>query len=594
MKRFPTGAATPALLTILAAGAPTMGVACIPSPDVSGLPPYDGGGVAQEDSAFSTGEDAAMDSTIIPQEAGPGEDTGAPDASPGTGTINGIVIDYTEAKGRGVVPNATVSVTVPSNSAATPLTTTADADGLFSITGVPAGVALEISVSKPSDLSVFQPVVYSTSLLVATVDANQTLSIFPILHEGCFQIASVLDGGAAGQVTLQNATCPAADDGSPTGAYAAMTFGPTSFVDSQNIPWSGDIRIEMIPLAYPISETADLSWALGLPTGTNGAGTPSGLLGAAEYRVYTSDLGQSDDGEPLFLSTSASASPVSIAVPLYTAPTATTPLAYSFDTTTGAWSSESATPGAVQTFQTEGGPSVSYEMITVPHLTWWAVTNGVTATTCVTGTLQGTSGNVFVRAAGGSYLGTAAAVTDTTGTFCLDVNAATSAGPATSIQLYAGAMEGPVPYGVPAPSSYPVTNLGGGTCASGSGCEALGAITLAPLLTCVSGTVSFQGSEAPADAGTLSAFEDSFDDISNEDEQAGIQQTAYLGQVTVGSDGSFCALGVPTGSVYLVDENGANCQPTNGVPVTSGSNAPVCSAGGCVDAGALDISCLAP
>jgi hypothetical protein len=584
MKRFPTGAGALALLTILAVGPVAVGVSCIPNPDVSGLPPYDAGETAEDTGVFTSGEDSGLDGTIIAQDSGPGTDTGALDAAQPEGSINGVVIDYTQANGRGVVPGATVAVTYPSNpSLAAPPSVTSDANGLFTIPSVAAGVPLEIGVTKETDLT--NAIAYSSSLLVATVDAAQALSVFPVIHEGCFQIAAVLDAGPQG-VNLQNAMCPVSDDGPPSGAYAAITFGPTSFVDPQGIPWTGNIRVEMIPLAYPSNDgPPDLSWALGLPTGTTAA-TPAGLLGAVEYRVYTWDPGQTDDGELLSLSTSASASPVSIAVPVYTAPTATTPLAYSFDPTTGAWSSESATPGEVQ--MSVGG--VQYEMVQVPHLTWWAVANGPTPSTCVTGTLQGATGNVFVRVAGGNYLGSAAAVTDTQGTFCVDVNAATDGG-ASQIEIYAGAIEGAVPYGVLSP--YAVTSAGGGTCASGVGCEALGGIALSPILTCVSGVVGING--GPPDASPpspLNAFE-TFDDVDYA-ASAGIHSTAYVGQVAVGAGGAVCALAVPNGSIVLSE----NPQPSEGcsnnsnpVEVPTGASAPVCSAGGCQDAGSFTIGC---
>ena len=583
MKRFPTSAGALAVLTILAVGPGAVGVSCIPNPDVSGLPPYDAGGTAEDTGVFTSGEDSGIDGTIIAQDSGPGTDTGALDGAQPFGSINGVVIDYTQANGRGVVPGATVAVTYPSNpSLAAPPSVTSDANGLFTIPSVAAGVPLEIGVTKETDLT--NGIAYSSSLLVATVDAGQTLSVFPVVHEGCFQIAAVLDAGAQG-VTLQSATCPVGDDGPRTGAYAAMTFGPTSFVDPQGIPWTGNIRVEMIPLAYPSNDgPLDLSWALGLPTGTTAA-TPAGLLGAVEYRVYTSDPGQTDDGELLSLSTSASASSVSIAVPVYTAPTATTPLAYSFNPTTGAWSAESVTPGAVLT--SVGG--VQYEMVQVPHLTWWAVANGPTASTCVTGTLQGTTGNVFVRVAGGNYLGSAAAVTDTQGTFCVDVNAATDGGAASQIEIYAGAIEGAVPYGVLSP--YAVTSAGGGTCASGVGCEALGGIALSPILSCLSGTLG-GGSNDAAVPSPLNVVE-IFSDVTSASTQAGIQLRSYLGQVTPGTNGAFCALAIPGGDVDLSEPVVPDeCTPaTESISLPNGSNAPVCSAGGCVDAGALVLQC---
>ncbi|MGO8991772.1 MAG: hypothetical protein ACLQVI_00480 [Polyangiaceae bacterium] len=574
MKGFRTGVATSALLLIFVPY-----YACIPNPDVSALPPFDGGGVTPTPTEDSGSEDATVDSTVIAQDSGQA-DTAPLDSAVPVGTINGVVIDYAQGLGKGVAPNAVVTLSIPgSPSANVPAPVTADVNGLFTISNVPAGVSLQISVTKPTDL--VNQIAYSTSLLVATVAPGQTLSVYPVLHEGCFQTfvlpGSSQDAAANQPVTLQNAQCRGGQE--IVGAYAAMTFEATSFSDpATSALWSQAIRVEMIPLAYPENpandDAPDLSWALALP----GSATPSGLLGAAEYRVVKSDPGQSDDGEPLALSGAAN-SAVAIAVPIYAATPAAT-LTSSYNPTTGAWQAESATPGAVQQF-TPSETTLYYQMVTVPHLTWWAVTTAPTTTSCMTGTLQGATGNVFVRGAGANYLGTSTAVTSS-GAFCLNVNSAAGS----QVEIYAGALVGGVPSSLTLVTGVSPTSSG--TCGGATtGCTAIPttSLNLTPSVSCISGNIQLiDDAAAPSPLNVIESFQGL-----NYTSGTGIQEEAYLGQVTVGANGSYCALGVPGGSVYLSEPSG--CEQTNSVTLPNGSNAPVCSAGGCLDAGTSNLFC---
>ena len=580
MKRFSPGVAAPALLVIVA---PFLG--CIPNPDISGLPPYDGGGAAP-DSAVTPISDASVDVTLS-QDGG--SDTGPTDSAPPLGTVSGIVIDYTQGNGKGVVPGAVVSVTPPGS--ATTLSATTDANGLFTIPNVPAGVSLQIEATKPTDL--VKGIAYSSTYVVTTVGAGQTVNIFPVLHEGCFQ-TFVLNPGAgtdAGNapVTLLDSTCPG---GSPrTGAYAAMSFDSTSFEDSSQILWtqnSGTIRVEMIPLAYPVNAgVPDLSWSAGLP----GAVSPAGLLGAAEYRVW----GVSPSNPDVILRVHDPVNhPVGIAVPVYAAPRSAQVVAYSYSSSAGAggtpgWTSESTVPGSLQ----DAGAPLQYVTIQVPHLGWWAATNGVTPTTCVTGTLQAGGSplpNVVVRGGGVNYLGASTGQTNAAGLFCLDVTAATADGGAAQIGLVASALSGGVPY--TATQTFQVTSTtGGGSCSLPSSCTSLPAINLSPTLTCVSGSVVALDGGAPTMLNaTLVTLP-----VTAAQSNAGIQSSAYVGQVAVGAGGSFCALAPPGSQLQLRDPASPNCWAPSGteLAVLNGSSAPLCSAGGCADAGTISFGCSA-
>ena len=584
MKRFSPGLAAPALLVVFV---PFVG--CIPDPDISKLPPYDGGGFAP-DGAVIPIADASLDGTLGQDS---GSDTGPADSAPPLGTVNGIVIDYTQGNGRGVVPGAVVSVSVPGNAAASvPASVTTDASGLFSIDGVPAGVTVQIGVSKPTDL--VNGIAYSTTFLLTTVGAGQTSNVFPVLHEGCFQsfVLNPAPGSDAGNlpVALYNARCA-----SPrSGAYAAMTFDQGAFEDpSSHIIWStnnGTIRVEMIPLAYPANpangNAPDLSWAVGLP----GVATPPGLLGAAEYRVYGVQPGQPD----ILLGVHDTNTSVSIAIPIYTAPTGA-PLAYSYAPASGAWASTSQGPSAAQ----DAGPALQYVTIAqVPQLSWWAATNGATAATCVTGTLLAGGSplpNVLVRAAGLNYLGASTAQTNAAGLFCLDGVTSTAGGDGgvAQVALVAEALSGGVAY--TGAKTFGLTTLTAGSCAASAAdasasCTSLGPINLTPGLTCVSGTVG----GAVVDGGALTTLNAT---LVNLDvlyaASAGIQSSAYVGQVTLGAGGAFCALAPPGTDLELVDPASGCSAPPPGapIPVLLGSSAPACAAGGCADAGALTFGC---
>jgi hypothetical protein len=518
-------------------------------------------------------------------------DADAGDAAIPVGTISGVAINYSQANGKGVLAGATVSISVPSNPSANIPNVTTDANGVFSIANVPAGMPVQVAVTKPTDVA--NGIAYSRSFSVVTLASGQTLNLFPIVHEGCFQTyafsgSSGLDAAANEPVTLQNAQCP----GGParTGAYAAMTFDSTSFSDCGGAActatspiWTHGIRVEMIPLAYPSNGgTPDLSWALGLP----GSTTPPGLLGAVEYRVIGVDPGQPDDGDELGLSPAAQGGTgvhaVGIAVPVYTAPS--TAAAFSYDPSAATWSPEAtATPTIVP--GADAGIAVQYQTMIVTHIapaTWWGIANGTATTTCVTGTVAGaaTGTSVFVRAAGSNYLGNSTATTSG-GAFCMNVNAPSAS---TLIEVFAGAVSGGVPSSG-LQSGITISQGDAGTCGNPASCSAIGTITLTDGLSCVAGDVTTEDASTVPSA--LNVFE-SFT-VTAADQAAGIQPTAYMGQSTIGAGGAFCALGAPGGTVYLSDPN--QCNFTSSVPVPLGSNAPACAAGGCADAGGLLLNC---
>ncbi len=209
--------------------------------------------------------------------------------------------------------------------------------------------------------------------------------------------------------------------------------------------------------------------------------------------------------------------------------------------------------------------------------------NGTPATTCVTGTLQqaGTAAaNVLVRAAGVNYLGTSTGQTNAQGSFCLDVTAATLDGGAAQLTFSPEALAGGIPY--TATQVFQVSAVSSGSCeVPGSSCTSLGAaITLTPAVSCLSGTITADGGP-PATLDTtlkLGTTEQAYA------AGAGIRNQAYVGQVTVGTNGSFCALS-PPGSIVLSSPANASCFAPNGgvssLTVPGVTSAASCSAGGC-------------
>src|SRR6202041_3527789 len=110
-----------------------------------------GGLSSSEDTGSPFSTDANIDVSLGSDDSG--AEAAPVDSATPVGTVSGIVIDYTEGNGKGVVPGATVTVSFPGNpSASAPAPVTTDGNGLFTIPGVQAGVALEVGVSKPTDL----------------------------------------------------------------------------------------------------------------------------------------------------------------------------------------------------------------------------------------------------------------------------------------------------------------------------------------------------------------------------------------------------------------------------------------------------------
>jgi hypothetical protein len=585
MKRIRLGVGNKALVVVasLAAGASTI-YGCIPDPDISGLPPFDASVAPGFDANALNGLDSAGDVSDL--EDG-GDDGSATDGPNATATVTGVVINYSQGNGRGVIPNATVTAL----SGSTTVTTTSNAFGAFVLTGIPAG-QVQVSVSKATDETA--GLTYSTTQVVLTLTENQSVSVFPVLHQGCFETVSI--GGTAGSVATDDDGMTCSGTVQLTGTYAKVQYGVTSFVTPSNgATFSGTARFEMIPIAFPAtpSATTDFAWALGLP----GATTPVETIGATEFRVIDEATGEQ-------LGVAAGDTNVVLTVPTWTLGNTTAFKPYFYNLSTGTWGAEpNATITLVHTISVSEAPNIDLVDIQVPHLTWWSVTDPTPQTTCVTGsvTVNGAPApNVWVHATGLNYVGASSAVTDGNGAFCVDVKSAPSpdAGDASAVPQigvaagYASTTGGF--FSLPT-SGFQVSSLGGGTCATKTGCTAIGAIALAPFdSTCVNGSVTRD------DGGSLSSTLDvelvglsggGSPVVSSSQLSAGIVGSAYIGTTALGDGGAFCAAAA-AGSVALVDPAGSSCQSAD-ISVLGGTGSTCAAAGGsgCTAAGAVSITC---
>jgi hypothetical protein len=577
MKRIRLGVGNKALVVVasLAAGASTI-VGCIPDPDISGLPPLDAslGGDSNSFVPVDSGSEGAIN-----EEAGDDDgSTGDGADSHLTGTITGVVINYSQGAGHGVLAGATVTVlNGPS--------VTTDAFGAFTLPGVSAGPRVQINVSSPTNKTL--GVAYSTTQIVVALGDNQLVTVFPVLHQGCYE---TMTSGTAGSVTLSDVGLKCGDlQPSVADVWASLQYGATSFTTPSNgALFNGTARVEIVPIAFPLNleGTLDFTWGLGLP-GTN---TPLDTIGATEFRVV-------DDatGEPLVVTTGDTS--VIATMTTWKLANTTTYAPYAYSPTAGTWGAAAAgTTLANAEFTTHGNETQinTVDLQHVQQLGWLSVTSAGQATTCVTGALTANgapAAGVWVHATGLNYLGAASAVTDSTGSFCVDVKAAAGAdagdaGATPELGLAAGfATTSGAFFTLPTSPSL-VSSLAGGTCATKSGCTVLGAIALTPFdTTCVNGTASDNDF---VDGGTFGVELVNLL-LSTAQQRDGMETKAYIGTTTLADGGAFCAQATP-GQVELYEPASPSCA-SSPITVGAGGTATTCGGGGCSAGGAVTVEC---
>jgi hypothetical protein len=238
------------VLLVLSSAAAVTGYACIPQPDPSGLPARDAGLADATVPPLPT-FDARHDAFTLPDAA---DAAAAPEASAQLGAIGGVVLNYSEGGGRGVVAGARVSV------AGLPDVIT-DVRGVFELSSVPAGKVV-INVSRPTDKS--RRIAYSTTqVIVRDLAGGKRVSVFPVLHTGCVASFNFSIDATSGMTRQLSDACS-----SRSGAYASFHVDDaTSFQRADGTLYGGAARVELIPLAFPfVSDTSrDLSWSIGMP-----------------------------------------------------------------------------------------------------------------------------------------------------------------------------------------------------------------------------------------------------------------------------------------------------------------------------------------
>jgi hypothetical protein len=577
--RLSAGKKALAVLASIASGA-SLVYGCIPSVDTSGLPPYDGSVAPGFDAnALNTvdgGEDAPFN------EDAPTTDAPPNDAPPTTGTITGVVINYAQGNGLGVAPGATVSV------GGTAFTTTTNAFGAFTLTGVPTGQVL-LNVSKPTDQ--VDGVAYSATQAVLTLGGGQSVSVFPVIHQGCYEnVASI---GVAGSVSTTDTAAKCGALQSDADVFAELAWGVGAFTDpATGSAYNAAARVELIPIAFPQtpSATTDFTWGLGLP----GASSPIETIGAVEIRVVATSTGA--DGGTIdsdLLTVTAANTSVTSTLNTWELANTTTYQPYLFDQTQGKWLPDTSGATLANAKLVSGVTPYDEVAITkLDRLGWLGITNPSTQTTCVTGSLTAGGApatNVWVHATGLNYFGTSSTVTDSNGAFCLDVKAAggADAGATPQIGIAAGFASTSGAFATsPSQGGFQVSSLGGGTCATQTGCTALGAIALQPFnSTCTNGTVTSTGNAPPP---TLNVELEGLN-ISADQQADGILPAAYIGTTTLDDAGAFCAQAGAGTSIALVNPSAANCA-TSLITVSS-TTAATCGGTSCSSAGSVAYTC---
>ena len=277
-----------------------------------------------------------------------------------TGSITGKVVDTTTGA---QIDGATVR----SGSAST----TTNAEGNFTLPGVPVGERALLEVSKPD---------YETNhrIVPVTQDAESFASVV-LLPVGA---SKTFDPAAGGDVGI-------------AGSSAQVSF-PANAIDA-----TGSVRVtitDVKPSAAPGNMPGDFTTA----------GSPIESFGALSVNLYK------EDGSPTNLKSGQTAT---IHIPLDTrSPSrpATIPLFY-YDTAAGRWVEE-----GTATLSSDG----SYYEGTVAHFTYWnadQVYNTVTLTGCVEDANRVPVAGVRLQSTGIDYTGTSTATSGADGNFSIPV-----------------------------------------------------------------------------------------------------------------------------------------------------------------------------
>ena len=275
-----------------------------------------------------------------------------------------------------------------------------------------------LNVSKPTDQ--VNSVAYSSTQAVLTLGRRTERSVFPVIHQGCYEnVASV---AASGTVSTTDVGIKCGGLRERRRRLRRACVGVGAFTDpATGNTYSSSARVELIPIAFPqtLSETTDFT--LGArPSRYDFAHATT--IGAVEIPVVATSTG-ADRGGPVnsnLLTVTAANTTITATLNTWELANTTTYQPYFFDQTQGKWLPDTSAALA-------GAKAVTgFDEVAITkldHLGWLGITDPSTQTTCVTGSLTAGGApatNVWVHATGLNYFGTSSTVTASDGTFCLD------------------------------------------------------------------------------------------------------------------------------------------------------------------------------
>lgn len=413
-----------------------------------------------------TSRDAQSDGTVADSGRDGGGD--AADAAR-VGRVEGVVISMNESAQDPVRVDAIVvgaKVTIPGRQ---PVTT--DEHGYFAFDGVPADTDVLVSVERASDPAGGSNLrrAWGSTHLTVRVSAGGTTQVYPRIATGCVATvdydATEDDGGVpddAGDLPFTTSVSMS-EWCWPYSYIGEIDFQPGGIARSNNQPFVGTLRVEMVPIATPDINGRLVDGFQAVP-GEGRAmvgGTPTRLetFGAVEYRLYDEAT-----NEPLKIAANRQAH---IQVEVHREPDTSGGEVYpvwSFDTTGGHWVSEGNSINS-------GNRTVGFK---TSHLTWFAAAKAITTSTCLRGTLTGLGQGIAggsIMAFGSDWGGATHVLPGAGGAFCVDVKANSG------IELFANA------YGATSlfvGSQAVSAGSAAATCGSSSACQDVGNLSLVP------------------------------------------------------------------------------------------------------------------
>jgi hypothetical protein len=497
-------------------------------------------------------------------------------AAPPPGAIDGVVIDFLGGD-QAVVPGATIAVAGVGS-------VISDANGRFLLGGIPASSSVTVTVSVPDNPA---GATYSSLTLVTQVAAGETTHLAPRLLLACTQVVAI-NAGVAGSVDVVS-SC-----GRPS-SYAQISWEGDGLAEAGTV-FAGNAVFALMPVPFPRTSPIDLSWFVTVPgdgSGVTASGTPTLLdgFGAAEFRIFDATT-----GAPI---TAASGHQLTITLEMFApAPSGETPSAWRFDST-GKWVEQG--PGEFDGMDGDGGvpdagvPGFDVFRFQTTQLGWWASAAAVSGSTrgCVRGRLSSSGSDGGVPASGVAVIASAqgqgsvsSAVTGADGKFCLDAPGGATVN-VSALEISSGATMFRV-------AGSGTVGAAGHACGDTiDACPDIGDFELGSMPpVCVLGRTRKQGCTVGAPNAPVTEPLPLFTDIvvPQTSLDVGVFSHVYLGVVTPGSDGRFCAE-LSAGGTYYLEDPATGGQHQFIVPASSNAGSCGVDQASCNDLGEIDFFC---